>query len=193
MIHQLTALGPFTIADWCALPDREDGSRLELIKGNWLVTAPATGQHQWAESELITLLKTSLRTAERTDLYALGGVGVEVSTEYRTVLIPDFAVLSTPPLNTTFGPNDLLPAGEIWSPGNSNREQRDKHDFYAHAGIPFFWNVAQDRGGPVELAAYRLDNGRYVPETTAKAGDGPVTITAARCPSMWTWRRCGPD
>lgn len=126
MIHLLTALGPFTIADWCALSDREDGSRLELIKGNWLVTAPPTGQHQWAESELITLLKTALRTAERTDLYALGGVGVEVTTEYRTALIPDFAVLNTPPLNTTFGPNDLLLAGEIWSPGNSNRGQRDK-------------------------------------------------------------------
>lgn len=175
-------IGPFTIADWHALPEREDGSRLELLEGYWLVTPPPTGQHQWAEKQLIQALDHAISSARSTDLYALGGIGVEISTEHRTALIPDFAVLNAPPVGASFRPENLLLAGEIWSPGNSSHEQRDKHDACAGAGIPFFWSVAQDRGGPVELAAYRLDRGRYTLDTTAKLGDGAVTITASPVP-----------
>ena len=175
-------LGPFTIADWHALPAREDGTRLELIEGYWLVTPPPSGQHQWAESEFVSLLKACVRQAGRRDLYALGGVGVELSTEYRSAFIPDFVILDTPPVGTSFQAGNLLLAGEIWSPGNSHREQREKFDAYEGARVPFFWSVAQDRGGPAELVVYRLDRGRYVPDITVKAGDGPVTITAGPVP-----------
>lgn len=175
-------LGPFTVADWHALPAREDGSRLQLLGGHWLVTPPPSGQHQWAESELISLLKNSLRRAGRTDLYALGGVGIELSTAHRTALIPDFAVLSTRPVGTSFQAQQVVLAGEIWSPSNTFREQQDKHAAYARAEVPFFWSVVQDRGGPIELAAYRLEHGHYVCETMVNVNQGLITISASPVP-----------
>ncbi|RCW43975.1 Uma2 family endonuclease [Halopolyspora algeriensis] len=175
-------LGPFTVDDWHALPAREDGTRLELIEGYWLVTPPPSGQHQWTESEILGLLKSALQAAGRTDLYALGGIGVEISTTYRTAVIPDFIILDTPPIGTSFDPSHVLLVGEIWSPGNSSSEQRQKFDSFARAGVPFFWSVAQDGRGPTELVAYRLERGYYIPELTAKAGEGSVSITASPVP-----------
>lgn len=174
-------IGPFTIEDWHALPAREDGSRLELIEGYWLLTPPPTGQHQWAEKKLIKVLDTAI-TSTSSDLHAVAGVGVEISTEDRTALVPDVVVLDTRPLGTSFAAKNVLLAGEIWSPGNAQSEQLAKFHACEGAGVPFFWSVAQDRGGPVELAAYRLDRGRYVRETTAKAEQGAVTITASPVP-----------
>lgn len=172
-------IGPFTIDDWHALPARADGSRLELLEGYWLVTPPPSGPHQWAENEIILLFKNALRDANRSGLYAVGGVGVEIGSEQRTALIPDFVVLDTAPVGTSFDPEHVLLAGEIWPPGNSPREQRDELDAYAHAGVPSFWSVAQDNRGPTELVTYRLEHGRHVPATSVRAGDGAVRVAEA--------------
>ena len=174
-------IGPFTIDDWHALPAREDGSRLELIEGYWLLTPPPTGQHQWAEKKLVKVLDTAIENTS-SDLYAVTGVGVEISTSDRTALVPDFVVLDTRPMGTSFAPKNVLLVGEIWSPGNASNEQQAKFHACENAGVPFFWSVAQDRGGPVELAAYRLDRGRYVRETTAKADGGAARISASPVP-----------
>ncbi|MBA8825703.1 hypothetical protein FHX42_003069 [Saccharopolyspora lacisalsi] len=50
--------------------------------------------------------------------------------------------------------------------------------------------MTQDRRGPVEVAAYRLEDGHYVPETTAKLGDGPASSPPVTCPSSWTSSPC---
>lgn len=175
-------LGPFTVEDWHALPAREDGTRLELLEGYWLVTPPPSGQHQWAEGEIVSLLKSAVRQASRTELYALGGIGVEISTANRTAVIPDFAILDTPPTGTSFAPSNVLLVGEIWSPGNSWFEQQQKLNACARAGVPFFWSVAQDQRGPTELVAYELEHGQYVPVVTVKAGEGPARVAAAPIP-----------
>lgn len=107
---------------------------------------------------------------------------MEISTANRTAVIPDFVVLDTPPVGPSFDPANVLLFGEIWSPGNTWSEQQRKFDSCAHAGIPYFWSVAQDRRGPVEVTAYRLEQGHYVAEVTVKLGDGPVTITASPAP-----------
>lgn len=172
-------LGPFTTDDWHALAPREDGSRLELLEGNWLVTPPPTGQHQWAEGRLLGELNSAITRAEHRDLFAVGGIGVEISTRSRSALIPDIAVLNVRPLGAAFQPDSVVLAGEIWSPRNSYFEQHEKHAAYAGAGIPFFWDIAQDTRGPIALTAHRLQDDHYVAETTVKLGDGPVTITAS--------------
>lgn len=174
-------IGPFTIDDWHALPAREDGSRLELIEGYWLLTSPPTGQHQWAEKKLIKLLDAAIESTS-SDLYTVSGVGVEIGTADRTALVPDIAVLDIRPVGTSFAAENVLLAGEIWSPANTSNEQLAKFHACENAGVPFFWSVAQDRGGPVELAAYRLDRGRYVRETTAKADGGAARISASPVP-----------
>ena len=174
--------GPFTVADWHALPERDDGTRLELLGGHWLVSPPPGGPHQWATLQLLVRLRDALRDAERADLYPIGGVGVEISTARRTALIPDFAVLCCAPDKSSFVPGDLVLAGEIWSPGNTFSEQRAKHDAYASAGVEYFWSIAQDHRGPVELIAYRLHDGGYHVESTADVREGAVTITASPVP-----------
>ncbi|MCX2730908.1 Uma2 family endonuclease [Saccharopolyspora sp. NFXS83] len=178
-------LGPFTVADWHALPPREDGSRLELIEGYWLVTPAPSGQHQFAEKRVVNLLDSAIESApraERQELTALNGIGVEVNTRNRTAIIPDFAVLNVPPIGNTFKPADVLLVGEIWSPGNSFIEQRGKFDGCERERIPFFWSIAQDEVGPVELVAYRLVGRRYEQEDHVKLGDGRLTITASPVP-----------
>ncbi|WP_243789126.1 Uma2 family endonuclease [Saccharopolyspora gloriosae] len=175
-------LGPFTVADWHALPPREDGSRLELIEGYWLVTPAPSGQHQWAESELIGTLKSSLRQAGRSDLYALGGVGVEINAPQQSALIPDFLVLGTPPVGNSFRPEHVLLAGEIWSPGNTFREKQDKFTHFAAVGVPFFWSITQDRRGPDELTAYRLEDGHYEVREQILLSAGRKAVTTAPVP-----------
>lgn len=175
-------VGPFTVADWHALPEREDGTRLELLEGHWLVSPPPGGPHQWAVTRLISKLTASIDGSDRTDLYTLGGIGVEISTRNRTALIPDFAVLNTPPTSPSFTPEDVVLAGEIWSPGNTFGEQQAKHAAYATAGVPFFWSITQDKQGPAELVAYRLKDGHYTAETMTDSMQGPVTITASPVP-----------
>ncbi len=175
-------LGPFTIEDWHALPERKDGTRLELMEGYWIVTPPPGGPHQWAEKRLLSCLDAAMVTAARTDLYALSGIGIEISTPSRTAVIPDFTVLDTPPAATSFDPVNALLVGEIWSPGNSTLERMQKLNSCALAGVPFFWSVVQDGRGPTELVAYRLERGQYVAEETVKDGQGPATVTAAPVP-----------
>lgn len=175
-------VGPFTITDWHALAPREDGSRLELIEGNWLVTPPPSGQHQWASLELLVRLRAAIRQAAGPDLHAVGGVGVEISTPSRSALVPDIAVLDIPPIGTTFRATNLVLAGEIWSPRNSIREQHEKHAAYADANVPYFWDITQDDRGPIELTAYQLEHEHYVAQVSVKLGDGPVTITAGPVP-----------
>ncbi len=173
-------LGPFTVADWHALPERDDGTRLELLGGHWLVSPPPGGPHQWATLELLVLLRDAVARSQ-TDLYVVGGIGVALSTRGRHALIPDFAVLNRPPNATSFRPEDVVLAGEIWSPGNTFSERRAKHDPYADGGIEYFWSIEQDEHGPVELIAYRLGDGGYHVESSADAREGVVTITA--CPT----------
>lgn len=175
-------LGPFTVEDWRVLPPREDGSRLELIEGYWLVTPAPTGQHQFAEKRILNAFDAAIAAAERSDLTALSGIGVEVSTPYRTAINPDFTVLGVAPIGTNFAASDVLLVGEIWSPGNTSIEQRGKFDGCERKKIPFFWSIAQDEIGPTELVTYRLIGRRYELEDHIKLGDGPQTMTAGPVP-----------
>lgn len=174
------APGPGAVAEWRALPEREDGSRLELVNGHWLVTAPPTEQHRRAERAILAALERA--TAAEAQLHVAHEVGVELGATGSTVLVPDFAVFAAPPGSGPVGPEHLVLAGEIWAPASSRRTQWAKRDCFARAGVPFFWSVSQDTRGPVELATYRFDCGRYLTGTATTFGDGPVTITASPVP-----------
>jgi hypothetical protein len=65
------------------------------------------------------VLRDALRESDRTDLYAITGVGVRISPSLRTAFIPDVVVLSTEPLATCFQAEDVELAVEIWFPSNS--------------------------------------------------------------------------
>ncbi|WP_433266588.1 Uma2 family endonuclease [Actinosynnema sp. CS-041913] len=159
-------LGPYTVEAWRAAEHPDDGSRLELIWGYYHVSPPPGGPHQYA---LGALYRALWRAAEGNDrLHAVTGVGVEISTAIRTALIPDVALLNTPPTTTSFPASALVLAVEVWSPGNSAHERETKVAGYAIAGVPYLWTVemhAVRRAAAVR--AYELVGGSYRDRTPA--------------------------
>ncbi|MCP2258586.1 putative restriction endonuclease [Streptoalloteichus tenebrarius] len=70
---------------------------------------------------------------------------------------------------------------EVWSPGNTSKNRRDKVAAFAAAGIPFLRSVEFGPWGECRFAAHALVHGRYVPEVEAKPGER-VTVTASPLP-----------
>jgi Uma2 family endonuclease len=175
------SIGPTTVDDWLAQECPEDGSRLELIFGYLHVSPAPSGRHQYCGDELRGVLRDALRDAGRTDLYAITGIGVRISTSLRTALIPDVVVLNTKPLATCFQAEDLELAVEIWSPGNTRAERETKAAVYASAKVPFFWEVDKDRVGSLTLVTHVLKDDQYVEDLVAKPGT-TVTVNAAPVP-----------
>lgn len=181
------AIGPTTVDDWLAHENPVDGSRVELILGYLHLNPPPTGQHQNAVYKLTRILDDAIRGEGRSDLYAVPGIGVQISTPWRTALIPDVSVLDTRPVGSSFPTDNLVLAVEIWPPSNSRAERDTKATAYANAGVPYFWVVDQNRIGGVRVVSHVLDHGRYVEDvvaepgtmTTLKAAPVPVTFDAA--------------
>ncbi|WP_109529643.1 Uma2 family endonuclease [Nocardia aurea] len=178
MIHPL---GSKTVADWLAEEQPSDGSRLELILGYFHMTPPPGGPHQHAAFKLSMLLHESLCRAGRTDLHVLPAVGVRISTAFRTGVIPDIAVVNVDVNRTSFAPEELILAVEVWSPGNSREERDTKVAGYASARVPFLWVVELPEGRPARFEGYRLGETGYRQEVFAAAGEtvtapGPVPI-----------------
>ncbi|WP_216213965.1 Uma2 family endonuclease [Amycolatopsis aidingensis] len=163
-------LGPLTIEDWLATASPTDGSHLELVLGYRHVTPPPSGSHQYAVAGLYRALEDARDTAGRAELSVLPGIGVRISTPWRTALIPDVAMLDTDPHHTSFAAENLLLAVEVWSPGNTRAERDTKMAAYAGAGVPYLWTVE-----PPKLWAYRLAGTGYRQELFTEGG-GPVTL-----------------
>jgi Uma2 family endonuclease len=174
-------IGPVTIKDWLAMDPPRDGSRLELIFGHLHVSPAPSGEHQAIAFELAVLLRDQLRAA-RPDLHVVPAVNVEISTAWRTALIPDVVVLDRPRKGVSFPPESVVLVVEVWSPGNVREERETKLAGYAAAGVPFVWAIDQaSQLRALTLTAYRLDRGQYVTEDVVTAGQ-PATITAAPVP-----------
>ena len=176
-------IGPYTIEDWLALEPTVDGSRLELIFGYLHLTPAPAGEHQNAAFLLAVSIREAIRAAKRAgDLYVVPAVNVEISTAWRTALIPDIVVMNRRPVGVSFPPEAVVLAVEIWSAGNKRAERETKTAGYAAAGIPFLWTLDQGNAlrGPT-LTAYRLEHDQYTAENTIQAG-APATITAAPLP-----------
>lgn len=173
-------IGPYTIEDWLTLPESTDGSRTELIFGHLHMTPPPGGGHQRVTGRLQRFLEDAVRAAQRKDLHAVLGVGVEISSALRTALIPDVVIMDQDPeLGASFPAESLVLVVEVWSPGSTRAERETKMAAYASAGVPFLWALEQQDG--LELTTYRLVRNRYRAQDTVRQGD-PVTVEAAPVP-----------
>jgi Uma2 family endonuclease len=105
------------------------------------------------------------------------GVGVRISTPWRTGLIPDIVVLVKRADSVAADATDLVLAVEVWSPGNTRTERETKMAAYAGVGVPFFWAFNRNR----TVTAYYLKGGQHVEELTAEPGT-TVTIKSAPVP-----------
>ncbi|MFI6363808.1 Uma2 family endonuclease [Nocardia sp. NPDC050630] len=171
-----------TVEDWLAEEQPSDRSRLELILGYLHMTPAPGGPHQYASLELAIVLRDALRAAGRTDLNVLPAVAVRISTAFRTGIIPDIAVVNVDFNHSSFAPEDLVLAVEVWSPGNTREERDTKIAGYAAARVPYLWVVELPEDKPARFWGYRLGESGYRQEVYAAAGEtvvapGPVSIT----------------
>ncbi len=170
-------LGPMTVDDWLAEEPPADGSRLELILGYLYMTPPPGGPHQNATLELAVLLRAAIRAAGRTDLHLLPGVGVRISTPFRTAVIPDISVIDTDIEHVSFAAENLQLAVELWSPGVTREERDTKMAAYAGAGVRHLWIVELPKDGSVRFWGYQLAESAYKQVVYADAGE---VVTAPR-------------
>lgn len=174
--------GPHTVDEWLALdlPESLDRWRVELLGGNWLVTGSPGLEHQFGGDELQSLLMAGLRAAGRDDLVAVTGMGVALSPRYG--LEPDIMICPRKLAGRVVDRSELLLAVEIWSPGNRRAERVAKKAAFERSGVPYWWEIWQDAGGPARVETFHLVDGQYQPARTINAGDGPVTVSAAPVP-----------
>jgi Uma2 family endonuclease len=174
-------IGPHTVADWLALPDTVDGSRVELIYGYLHVSPAPSTRHQRTVYRLTRALDDAVRASGSPEFEVLPSVNVEISTAWRTALIPDVVVLDQRTDAVSVPPDRVVLAVEVWSPANNRAERETKMAGYASAGVPFLWTVTLDTpAGPV-LTTYRLADGRYVTVDTLSGGS-PVAVSASPVP-----------
>jgi Uma2 family endonuclease len=171
-------VGPHTLADWRSAETDEQDRFPELIAGHLFAEPMPTGTHQFVRAQLTDVIAAAVRPV---GLYAVTAVGVEISSGWRTALIPDIAVLNSRPIEATFLPEQIELVVEIWSPGNTKGERQTKAAAYAGADVMFLWTVEFDRFGAPTLTAHRLCRGEYVVDTVAKPGT-VTTIDAAPVP-----------
>lgn len=175
-------LGPTTVQQWLATDRPADGSRHELILGYLHVTPAPSGRHQRAAFRLARFLEDAVEDAGREhELHVVPAVNVEISSAFRTALIPDVAVLNVEPDLVSFQPEHLVLAVEVWSPGNTAAERRTKLAGYAAAGVEYLWIVDLDDTGAT-VTTHRLRLGSYTPETVIKPGDPDTLVTSAPVP-----------
>jgi Uma2 family endonuclease len=161
-----------TLDEWEALPE-DSTHRFELVEGVLLVAPRPTSLHQLVLIELGSELNRQLPA----DLTALPEVEVLVDAgPPPTLRVPDLAVVSTLSAQSNlarFDAADVLLAVEILSPGTRRTDRVLKAAEYAEAGILHYWLV--DLDPPVSLAALRLADGAYQPDTVT---DGAVELTS---------------
>ncbi|KAA2258631.1 Uma2 family endonuclease [Solihabitans fulvus] len=171
--------GRYTVEDWESLPE-SNWPRVELINGEFAITPPPTGQHQYASDELRYILRDALRAADRDDLFVVSGIGIKIS--FNQAFVPDLAILDIPPIGASFDVHHLVLAVEIVSPGSTKRDRLTKPASYAAAGVPFYWRVEAAGAGAPEIVVHRLQGGAYVEEATLKPGTRTTLSTATPVP-----------
>jgi hypothetical protein len=83
------------VEEWLAADPPADGARLELIWGYWHLSPAPSYRHQRATHRLGRVIEDALVAGGRTDLHMFPGAAVEISTPWRTGLIPDDAYTPT--------------------------------------------------------------------------------------------------
>lgn len=150
----------WTVDDLHSLPS--DGYRYELIDGALLVSPPPELQHQYLTGRLVGLLLAQLpepyRAAPAPGLYF----------DRRNYRIPDVVAFRRERLaGGRLGPDDVLLAVEVVSPGSVRMDRVAKPAQYAAGGIPHLWRVELD---PLQLVTHEL-RGDVYQETGRFSGD----------------------
>jgi len=160
-----------TAEEFFQLPEPEDGSQQELVRGEIVTMPPPGGMHG------VSCSKANRRISNFVEANDLGTVtcndtGVITERGPDTVRGPDVAYwskerLKEVPLGYIEAAPDMVV--EVLSPSNTSKQIREKLKEYFKKGVRIVWVIApEDR----TLTVYRtLDEGRVLHESTTVTGE----------------------
>lgn len=152
--------------------------RVELIKGKIFKMSPAPNPyHQELAGDIFTLLKIFLRRKPCKVYFAPFDVRLprksQDDKDIFTVLQPDICVicdLSKIDRRGCIGAPDLVI--EVLSPGNSEKELRNKYEVYEEAGVREYWVVSPQNQ---TFLIYTLQDGKFQLSPVKIPGDVVTT------------------
>ncbi len=131
-----TALGPYRVADYQALPDEP---RVELVYGRLLLMSSPVVRHQVVLMQLLEHLRATMRPRGGRVLVA----PMDVTLADHSVVQPDLLLVMQERANIigdrVQGAPDLLV--EILSPSTARLDRGDKLRLYAESGVREYWLV----------------------------------------------------
>lgn len=170
-----------------------DGRRTEFVAGEIIYMAEASPLHADIIDFLLMLLKTHIAEKELGQVVRASAIGIEIPRIERenNVRDPDLIVCDrnqwkemrhlTKAIFATGNPPAL--AVEVVSPGNKQRDTKDKREEYALSKVPEYWIVNPVDGYVLTLAFNRntyVEIGEYRGSETIKSLLFPnLVITAA--------------
>ncbi|WP_434442234.1 Uma2 family endonuclease [Lentzea sp. E54] len=162
----------YTSDDWESL-DPQEGRRIELVDGRFVVTPAPAIKHQRAGDRLARILDDAVFPE---GMEAVTAVGVRISKRFG--YIPDVVVTTERVETVSVDAANVALVVEIVSPSTKKSDRLEKPAALAAAGVPAYWRVQPDGVDGPAIYCYRLDNGAYSEVTTLNAGRaGTVAIT----------------
>ena len=164
-------LDGYTLDDWESL-DPQEGRRIELVDGRFVVTPAPAAKHQRVGDRLARILDDAV-AAE--GMEALTAIGVRVSEHFG--YIPDVVVATERVESVSVDVANVALVVEIVSPSTKKSDRLEKPAALAAAGVPAYWRVELDiADGPV-IYCHRLNGGVYSDVVTLTPGSRePVLV-----------------
>jgi Uma2 family endonuclease len=142
----------FQAEDLDRMPDLP--AHTELIDGSLVLVSPQKLFHFL----VLEMLMEGLRRTTPADLRVRREMSVTLGRRQRPE--PDLVVVRASAEAdtdlTSYPPEAVELAVEVVSPESEERDRHRKPQLYAQAGIPHFWRVEKEHGGPV-VYVYKLD------------------------------------
>lgn len=133
-----------TVEEFLALPEPEDGSRMELVDGELVVTPPPSPRHASVASRIVRILGNFVADRALGDVLGFGAFMLSASD--RRIVGPDVAFVASDQLSegayegSTFQGAPAL-AVEVISPSETTRDIERKLSRYLAAGCARVWHV----------------------------------------------------
>ncbi|SMD23199.1 Uma2 family endonuclease [Lentzea albidocapillata] len=163
----------YTLDDWESL-DPQEGRRIDLVGGRFVVHAAPALQHQRVGDRLRTLLDAAVA---REGMEALTAIGVRVDSMLG--FISDVVVTSEFIDADSVDVRDVTLIVEVVSPPTKKTDGLEKPAAFAAAGVEGYWRVEMIGQDGLAIYCYRLSNGVYSHVATLTSGTvGTVAITS---------------
>lgn len=173
-IERALPLGPYTVADYLALPDNV---RVELIDGYYFEMNAPSVAHQIVTMEIWKALDYHISAKKGRCMALAAPTDVQLDDDDRTMVQPDVMVVcDRSKLNRLrmVGAPDMVV--EVASPGTYRKDMKIKFSKYWDAGVQEYWFVDPQRE---KIVTYRLEDGDYVPTVYGFQDKVPVGIFEA--------------